>query len=135
MIGIYSVNPSPACLILAVLTCREYHSATVTLPAAGATAAVHEYRRAHDIQDPIMLAPSDYLYTCSTGPPGSGLAADVTTLGRCTHPRTSLFYYNKHGVTGLLPHVAFWVKSDITTTTAPPHHHPTPHHPRSVPCH
>ena len=42
----------------------------------GACQAVHEYRNAHHIEDPILIAPTDYVYTCSLGV-GADVVGDV----------------------------------------------------------
>jgi len=95
-----------------------------------AAAAAHEYRRKHGVTAPIFLVPSDYLYTCSVGgrrvpqdpnaPQAGGAygasfagsAAGSEAIRRCDHPRLSLFLHNKHLITKLAPHVAYWTKGD-----------------------
>ncbi len=103
----------------------------------GAAVAAHEYREKHGITAPILLVPSDYLNTCSVGgarlergqqgggdgdgdkdgegsfflhPLEVGAVAGPAGLGECMHPKTSLFMHNKHLVTNLPPHVAYWHK-------------------------
>ena len=88
----------------------------------GAAAAAHEYRAAHHISAPVLLAPQDFVFACSTGGrraaplAGEGGAGDAGAAAgpegakHCAHPKTSLFLHNKHLVLALLPHVAYWFK-------------------------
>ena len=84
-----------------------------------AAAAVHEFRRANRIFEPIFLVPSDYVYTCSVGgrrvvdtEPTSlaGAVGGPAGASSCDNPRWSTFLHNKHLIAKIPPHVAYWTK-------------------------
>jgi len=74
---------------------------------SGARAAVHEFRSQWNVTSPILPTPSDYAYTC---------AASITGLGKCAGGDVRggeklLYLYNKHLVTSVGQHAAYWRKA------------------------
>lgn len=69
----------------------------------GARLAVHEYRKTYGITTPILPLPSDYVYTC-TAPPL------LSALDECQNKRHLFDVHNKHLITGIGQHAAYWRK-------------------------
>ncbi|KAJ8610494.1 hypothetical protein CTAYLR_007775 [Chrysophaeum taylorii] len=75
----------------------------------GARAAVHLFRRRHNITAPILPLPSDYVYTCK--PDLRGLAACLGADQSAEARNTLLYDHNKHLITGIGQHGAYWRKA------------------------
>ena len=79
----------------------------------GAVHAAHEFRERHGIEDPLLVLPSDYVYTCGVGEHRDAAAPGPAGLARCdpNQRETALYHQNMHLVHSTPPQVAFWTKS------------------------
>ena len=79
----------------------------------GAVHAVHEFRERHGVEDPLLVLPSDYVYTCSVGGQQDAAAPGPAALARCDPDQreAALYHQNMHLVHSTPPQVAFWTKS------------------------
>lgn len=74
---------------------------------AGAREAVHAFRRDHNIRTPILPIPSDFLHTCTANLSGFDAGEAKTTSFS-----DLLYIYNKHLITGIGQHAAYWLKPE-----------------------
>eukprot|EP00633_Aureoumbra_lagunensis_P002057 CAMPEP_0197291560 /NCGR_PEP_ID=MMETSP0890-20130614/17077_1 /TAXON_ID=44058 ORGANISM="Aureoumbra lagunensis, Strain CCMP1510" /NCGR_SAMPLE_ID=MMETSP0890 /ASSEMBLY_ACC=CAM_ASM_000533 /LENGTH=525 /DNA_ID=CAMNT_0042764731 /DNA_START=105 /DNA_END=1682 /DNA_ORIENTATION=+ len=76
---------------------------------SGAQAAVHFFRKQHNITAPLLPLPSDYLDTCTSSLQGLNKCKGGGKLAETRR----LFVDNKHLVIGIGQHGAYWLKDYI----------------------